>query len=116
MTTPTLRVYAEAPEPMYTREGVPLCDDHCRHHDGKRCRMMGLSAREGLPCQPAVAELVAELEETKGELFKLRELLEAGAKAGIHAMATAFGTVLERAYTPPAATPVGSMRDLAPKG
>lgn len=48
----------ETPEPDVV-DGVPYCRDACRHHDGKRCRLMGL--RPSSICEPAVQEIAGEL-------------------------------------------------------
>lgn len=61
---PKLRVYTEAPEPILDQQsGVPHCTDACRHYDGKRCGLMGLRPRS--ICEPAVAEMAAELAELR---------------------------------------------------
>jgi hypothetical protein len=70
-----LRVYNERPEPSTGLNLVPTCHDRCRHHDGKRCALLGLRAHEGLPCEPAVAEMAAELLE-HDELHTARPLDE----------------------------------------
>lgn len=44
----------EPAEPHWTR-GVPLCDEDCRHHDGKRCKLQGF--RPGTLCEPVVHEM-----------------------------------------------------------
>jgi hypothetical protein len=62
MTTRHLRIWKEAPEPRTNpQDGVPHCDDSCRHHDGKRCELLGF--RAGGLCEPEVAEMAAELKE-----------------------------------------------------
>lgn len=49
----------EPAHPMWSR-GVPYCDDACRHHDGKRCRLLGL--RLGAVCEPVVEAMGSALE------------------------------------------------------
>lgn len=58
-----LRIYTEAPEPDISNNGVPRCDEHCRHYDGKRCELMGF--RPDAICEPEVEEMAAELKELR---------------------------------------------------
>jgi hypothetical protein len=37
---------------------VPLCDEHCKQHDGKRCRIMG--GQPPVNCEPA-CEILCEI-------------------------------------------------------
>ena len=53
---------ASAPaEPAWSdaAPGVPLCDESCVHHDGKRCRLTGF--RPGPICEPVVGAMAATL-------------------------------------------------------
>lgn len=59
---------AETPEPEVVA-GVPYCRDACQHHDGKRCRLLGL--RPSTICEPAVQALAAELDAARPVLAAL---------------------------------------------
>ena len=53
---------ASAPaEPAWSesRPGVPLCDESCSHHDGKRCQLMGF--RPSAICEPVVGAMASML-------------------------------------------------------
>lgn len=45
-------------KPVWLGE-VPWCDEHCPHHDGKRCRVLGLSP--GRLCEPVVKQMAVLL-------------------------------------------------------
>lgn len=47
----------DTPHP-YWSEGLPLCDDRCPLHDGKRCMAMGF--RPDRFCEPTLREWAAE--------------------------------------------------------
>lgn len=44
------------PEPRLDEHEIPWCDEHCPHHDGKRCELIG--HRPDAICEPAVHILV----------------------------------------------------------
>jgi len=45
-----------APNWAFTQGGyVPFCQESCPHHDGKRCRVMGLRAPN--ICEPVVVQM-----------------------------------------------------------
>lgn len=78
MTTAKPTVEKEQPpEPAWTPNGVPNCSEECRHHDGKRCGLMGLRAPD--ICEPTVEGMAAERIAMRDELATLREQVrEAG--------------------------------------
>lgn len=49
------------PQPDVDIRGVPYCSADCRHHDGKRCRLLGF--RPGNICEPAVIAMAETIEE-----------------------------------------------------
>jgi len=54
-------------EPDTDERGVPYCNhDDCEEYDGKRCRMLG--SRPSHLCEPAVAEMAAELNRVTARL------------------------------------------------
>lgn len=55
------RATAREAEPAWSEAapGVPLCDDSCVHHDGKRCELTGF--RAGPICDPVVGAMAAML-------------------------------------------------------
>lgn len=44
---------------------VPLCDEACPKHDGKRCEILGFDP--GNTCEPAVREMGAVIEKASGK-------------------------------------------------
>jgi len=42
---------------------VPLCEETCPHHDGKRCRLMGF--RPSRMCEPVVSAMGDALDSTE---------------------------------------------------
>lgn len=55
-------------------DGVPLCTgDACRHHDGKRCGLLGY--QPGAICEPEVAADLVRLGEANAKLDSMRERL-----------------------------------------
>ena len=54
----SVAVPAEA-EPTWDHD-VPFCNEECRSHDGKRCRLTGM--RPGNVCEPAVSAMAAALD------------------------------------------------------
>lgn len=54
--------------PMWSRDGVPMCQEICPHHDGKRCRLMGV--QPSTVCEPVVAAM-ADILSTSDEAGKL---------------------------------------------
>lgn len=43
---------------------IPACSEACPHHDGKRCRLLGI--RPGRVCEPAVEEMGKFLDDYEG--------------------------------------------------
>lgn len=48
----TRRLTSDTMQPEWLSIGVPLCNESCPSHDGKRCELMGCRPDE--MCQPAV--------------------------------------------------------------
>jgi hypothetical protein len=48
----------DAAKPMWMSD-LPFCSHECPHHDGKRCRVIGL--RPDRLCEPVVAEMARML-------------------------------------------------------
>lgn len=50
------------PDPLPVFEtGIPFCNTECPHHDGKRCRLLGL--RPSNICEPAVSGMAEMLDD-----------------------------------------------------
>ncbi len=52
------------PHPVLDNNGVPLCTEHCPHHDGKRCQL--LTIRPERICEPAVIDMARSLRAIAG--------------------------------------------------
>jgi hypothetical protein len=69
------------PEPVVDpKTGVPFCSESCRHHDGKRCRIMGF--QPGAICEPTVIELVRRVKAANELAAGLTVLLDSARKDG----------------------------------
>lgn len=60
---------SDAPAAPTWEGDVPMCSEDCPHHDGKRCRLLGLAP--GSICEPVVAEMGRALTEAMASLAKL---------------------------------------------
>jgi hypothetical protein len=52
-------IHTESMQPEINDLGVPLCDERCPSHDGKRCRLLGLPP--SIVCEPAVAVMAQHI-------------------------------------------------------
>ena len=68
-TTPKTIANEQPPQPEWTPNGVPNCSESCRHHDGKRCGLMGL--RAPAICEPTVEGMAAERITLRSEVERL---------------------------------------------
>jgi hypothetical protein len=58
-------------EPKWSPDGVPMCDEMCQYHDGKRCELLGL--RPGNICEPVVAAMAGLLAKCDYDHLAFRE-------------------------------------------
>ena len=50
-------------EPQWDPEtGVPFCSEHCSHHDGKRCQLLGFRAPQ--ICEVVVQEMARVIDKS----------------------------------------------------
>lgn len=72
-------------QPIIRDDGLPMCDEDCPSHDGKRCRVLGYKAPQ--LCEPMVIRLAKQA--AKVEPPALKSCPFCGSIAGIPAKAGA---------------------------